>query len=274
MSGSAAASNLTGTLARGLAVLKVITDTPRPMMLGEIAAACALDQSTTLRLLRSLEEAQYIIRMRGSKNYIPSPQAMRPLSLMHPIEQFRRDTANVITALAEAAEQTVVLALFVGTERMVVDIVQRPGSISPYYDNWLRGPLHATATGKAFLTTKSVEDRKALLGQGPFKEYTPHTITDSSELDEDLSKINTLGYVRSEDEYKVGLTAISTPIWSWNKNAIGCLTITGPSDAFKGEKVDQAGKAIVQSAQMVLYHARTLLFLEEFSDKMTPVSAG
>lgn len=251
----------------------MIIDSPRPMMLGEIAAACALDQSTTLRLLRSLEEAQYIIRMRGSKNYIPSPQAMRPLSLMHPIEQFRRDTANVITALAESVEQTVVLALFVGMERMVVDIVQRPGSISPYYDNWLRGPLHATATGKAFLATMSVEDRKALLGQGPFEEYTPHTITNPGELDKDLNEVNALGYVRSEDEYKVGLTAISAPIWSWNKNAIGCLTITGPSDAFNGEKLAQSGKAMVQSSQMILYHARTLLFLEGFSDRMASGSA-
>jgi len=43
-----------GALARGLAVLKALIAAPQPMTLGDVATAVKLDQSTTMRLLRSL----------------------------------------------------------------------------------------------------------------------------------------------------------------------------------------------------------------------------
>lgn len=261
------APNPIGTLARGLTVLNAVIESPHPMMLAEIAALCGLDQSTTLRLLRSLEESSYVVRMRGSKRYLPSPHAMRPLSLMHPVEQFRRDASSILADLAEKTDQTAILALFIGNERMVIDIEQRPGSLSPYYDNWLKGPMHATGVGKALLASMTPESRKAILGPGPFPAFTAYTITDPETLEANLAMVDTLGYVYSRDEHHVGLTAVSALISSWSRTAIGCLTVTGHSSVLTDEKLAQVGEELVRCAQIIRYQTTTLRFLEHFSDR-------
>jgi len=74
----------TGTLARGLQVMDLLLQARQPMTLAEIADAVALDHSTTLRLLRSLEELKQVIRLGQGKKYLCSPKALRPLPLLHP----------------------------------------------------------------------------------------------------------------------------------------------------------------------------------------------
>lgn len=236
-------------------------------MLAEIAGLCGLDQSTTLRLLRSLEGANYVLRMRGSKRYLPSPHAMRPLSLMHPVEQFRRDTSGILSGLAETSDQTAILALFIENQRMVVDIAQRPNSLTPYYDNWLKGPLYATGVGKALLASMTPEGRKAILGPGPFKAFTAHTITDPEKLEANLATVDSLGYVCSRDEHHVGLTAVSALITSWSQTSIGCLTVTGHSSTLDDEKLAEVGEELVRCAQLIRYQTTTLRFLEHYLDR-------
>src|SRR5690606_3551949 len=80
-----------GALARGLAVLRALIAAPQPMLLGDVATAVKLDQSTTHRLLRSLEDAGHVIRVQGGKRYLASPKALFPLPLLHPLALFRRE---------------------------------------------------------------------------------------------------------------------------------------------------------------------------------------
>ncbi|RYF46697.1 MAG: hypothetical protein EOO27_38855, partial [Comamonadaceae bacterium] len=85
---------LSGTLLRGLAVMDVLLAARQPLSLIEVANRVQLDQSTTLRLLRALESVSQVIRIGDGKRYLASPKAMRPLSLRHPLEQFRRESSH------------------------------------------------------------------------------------------------------------------------------------------------------------------------------------
>jgi IclR family acetate operon transcriptional repressor len=254
-----------GTLARGLAVLKVVIDSPQPLTLAEIAAQSGIDQSTTLRLLRALEDSEYIVRSFSLKRYLPSPRAIRPLPLSHPIEQFRRETARTLSELADNLGQTVILALFIGSERMIVDVAQRSGSLSPYYDTWLKSPVHATAVGKVLLLSADPAMRQAILGPEPFEQHTAHTITKLSQLESDLNLSKERGYIVARDEYQIGLTAIGAPISTWNDYTVGCLAVTGHTRSFDGEKLDEAGLAVKRAAQFVPYQANSLHMLEQIA---------
>lgn len=267
---SAADETPVGTLARGLVVLNVVIDSPQPLSLAEIASQSRLDQSTTLRLLRALEDSKYVVRSPGLKRYLPSPRAIRPLPLLHPIEQFRRDTATVLSDLAEEVGQTVVLALFVGFERLVVDIAQRPGSLSPYYDTWLTGPVHASAVGKSLLLNLDADSRRSLLGPEPFRRFTPSTIVDYAAFEADLRISRERGYAATRNEYRIGLTAIGATISTWSGYSVGCLVVTGHSRSFEEEqRFEQTGAAVRRAADLIPFKANSLRLVEQLSRTRT-----
>ena len=133
-------SERSGTLFRGLTVLETLTQALQPMSLAEIAAATGLDQSTTHRLLKVLDENQYVVRIGGSRRYCASPKLLHPLPLLHPLDELRREAAPLLKDLALRLRLTTVFVVFVGWERLVLDVAQVPGSLTPYYSTWLEGP--------------------------------------------------------------------------------------------------------------------------------------
>lgn len=249
---------LVGTLARGLAVLDVMLAARQPLSLAEIALLAELEQSTTLRLLRALEDSAYAVRNAQTRKYSPSPKAMHPLALLNPVDQLRRETGSVVRDLANELHQTIVFVLFVGYERMVLEIAQTPGSLSPFYGTWLRGPLHGSGGGKSLLLTMPPDDRRALLGPEPFPAWTPATITTWAHLDADLALSAQRRYVVARDEQRVGVTAIGAPVRTWTGSAAGCLVMTGLSRDLDARRTAQCGERLCQAAQLLVYQAPSL----------------
>lgn len=249
---------LAGTLARGLAILDTILDAPQPLMLGEIAALTRLDQSTTLRLLRTLEESGYLIRLAESKRYAPAPKAVLPLPLMHPINQLRRESHQILADLARGLGETVVMVLYLDTERMVTDVAQAPGSLTPYYSTWLKGPLHGSGSGKSLLLSLNADQRDAVLGPAPYKQETPHTIIDRDRLGQDLEMSERRGYVVARDEHFVGLTAIGANIPTWTNGQVGCLVVTGHTRDMDEPRTATIGEELARVAKLMPYQIGSL----------------
>ncbi|SAK56058.1 IclR family transcriptional regulator [Caballeronia hypogeia] len=249
---------LVGTLARGFAVLDTMLAARVPLTLAEIAGLSHLDQSTTLRLLRALEEGGFIVRHALARRYSPSPKAIHPLALLHPVEQLRRETSPVLRELANELQQTVVFILFIGAERMVVEIAQTPGSLSPFYGTWLRGPLHGSGAGKSLLLGLTDDERRALLGPEPYAAWTPHTLSAWSDLRADLERSAERGYVVGRDEQRVGITAIGAPVGTWTGTHAGCLVMTGLTRDFDEARTSECGEKVRDAANLLLYQAPSL----------------
>ena len=249
---------LSGALARGLAVLDVILDTPQSLTLAEIAQRARLDLSTTMRLLRTLEESRYVLRIDNGKRYAGSPRATMPLPVLHPIKQFRREVFPTLTELSIAVKATVVLVAFLEAERIVIEIAQVAGSLAPYYRTWLNGPLHGSGSGKALLATFPEERREALLGPGPYRAVTQYSITDPARLREDLEKGTRQGYYVARDEHIVGLTAISANIPTWRGGAVGCFVMTAHSRDCTDKHTAFAGEQLHRAAELIRHQAHSI----------------
>lgn len=248
----------TGTLVRGLAILDVLTSTQQPLSMADIAASTGLDQSTTLRLLRALEESEYVIRNEESKRFLPSPRLLRPLPLLHPIEQMRRESDPVLRSLSARVRRTALLVLFVGSERLVLDIAMYPGSLVPYYGNWLRGPLHATAGGKLVLLSMQEDRRQAMAGPEPFEAATPCTLTQWKALEENLVLCAQRGFAVSHGEHRLGVTEVAAPIRSWTGAIVGCLVAGGNSSELEGDAINLLGAEVKQSSELLVFNTPSL----------------
>lgn len=247
-----------GTLARGLTILQVVAQAPQPLSLAEIATAASLDQSTTHRLLKTLEETQYVVKIGATRRYCASPNLLHPLPLLHPLDQLRREAAPALKELSLRLRLTTILVVFVGAERLVLDIALVPGSLTPYYSTWLKGPMHATAGGKALLVGMTEAQRASLIGLGPFDACTPQTLTDSRALNDDLQRSAARGYVVSHDEHRQGVTNLSAPISRWTGGAAGCLIASSPSSDIDDERIAAVGLELKRASELLVYQAPSL----------------
>ncbi|PKP72369.1 MAG: IclR family transcriptional regulator [Alphaproteobacteria bacterium HGW-Alphaproteobacteria-5] len=248
----------TGTLVRGLSLLEAVSAGAAPMSLGELSAAADLDQSTTLRLLRTLEDEGYVVRNDATRRYSPSPKLLHPLPLRHPVQQLRRDCLRALTDVAQETGCTVILVLFMDMQRMVLEIGTTPDSLTPYYGPWLTGPLHATGVGKALLASLPSQRRGQLLRAAPLERFTDSTILDPEVLERQLDDMAVSGFVASREEYRPGVTNIAVKLQSWSDITVGCLNATGRAADLDDAGVVRVAAALKRAADLVVYQSPSL----------------
>lgn len=257
-------SERSGALPRGLSILREMLSAPQPLTLGEIANLAKLDQSTTSRLLRSLESVGFVVRLEDRKRYAPAPQAAFPLPFLHPLDRLRREIQPILEHSLTTFGDTAVLILYVGTRRMVVDIAHKGGSPVSDSSNWGEGPLHATSSGKALLAGFTSAERRAALGPEPYSAETGKTITDFATLNAQIELAAERGYASAQDEQLTGLTAIAANISVRAGSSIGCLCIMGHSRDFPQPRIDALGTELVQAAKLLPHQVLSLRAAAQF----------
>lgn len=239
-----------GTLQRGLAILRILAEAMTPLSSREIAEAVGLNDSTTHRLLQTLKDEGYVCRDE-SKRYHASPDALLPLSLYHPLHQLRREVSDTLRGLRDQLGMTSSLIVFVGIERLVLDI-SAAIDISPYYNTHLTAPLHASASGKILLMGMPRQRQTQLLGAPPYQSYTQHTITELEPFLEELELTRSRGFASNLDENFVGLCAAAAPVYAMGREGpVACLTVAGASEKFQGERLPEVGRVLRERADLI-----------------------
>lgn len=241
--------NDSGTLQRGFAILELLIEATRPLTARDIADAIQVNDSTVHRLLQTMREIGYVCRDE-SKRYHASPKAFLPLTIYHPLNLLRRDAFEPLRILREQFGLTASFIVFVGTERLVLDVSGVTGMLTPYYDTYLKSPLHASASGKILLQTLAPHVRAELLGPAPYHAFTPKTITDPDVLARELDETARRGYAVNLDENFVGISAMGAPILCGPEQAAGCLLLAGTSDRFTKPRIEEIGQALREKANL------------------------
>ena len=241
-----------GALQRGLLLLELMQQAARPLTLTELSEMAGLHTSTIHRLLQTLLQTEHVFRDIG-KRYYAGPKAYLPLSMEHPFNLLRRDAYDTLRALRDRFDVTCALNLFIGTERLVLELAAASDSLSPYYQTHLKSPLHAAATGKLLLLNFPPEVRAEMLGPSPYPRYTSRTITDPEELRLELERTAERGYAVAWNENFEGISAVAGPIMPNSGRAFGAITLAGPSSYFAPEIQPEMGMATRRAAELLAF---------------------
>lgn len=213
---------------RAIAVLSAFSD-GRSLRVSEVAQRAGLGQSTTSRLLATLEALDFVDRDPVSSLYRMGP-AVVPLAGValnqHPVHRAARQPAQELAA-----------ALGLG-----VNVSVRRGDSLFYLCNFegraaprsfvligQRNPLHATGMGKCLLLALSAQERRALLPD--LHGYTPTTVTSHDELDEVIASVRHKGYAVEREELALGRACVAAPILDDSGDVVAALSISGPLSA-------------------------------------------
>lgn len=246
-----------GLLKRGFAVIAVLVEATHPLTLREIAEATQLSDSSLHRLLQSLCEAGYVVRD-GARRYHASSRALVPLTIYHPLNVLRRDAAESLCALRDEFGLTSSLIVFAGMERLILDVWGASGTLSPYYGTHLDNPLHVSAAGKLLLLTLSLAERDAVLGPSPYEALTPASITTAAAFAEELEQVSVKGFSTNIDENFVGFSAVAVPIICGPNQIVGCLVLTGPTERFVDERIQEMGNSLRNAARLISFGSQSV----------------
>jgi DNA-binding IclR family transcriptional regulator len=194
---------------RVFAILEACAASHRTLSLADLARMTGLPKATLHRLcwrlcaLGALEHHADGFRI--------GPRLFALGAINPTIQRLRVQSMPFLHSLSAETGLVADLGVLEGDKALLVDEVFAQGKPIPRMVGALM-PLHATAVGKALLSAISVGRYKTLLGDEPLQSFTPHTITGTDRLLEELAVAVETGVVYSREEWRLGLSAIAAPL--------------------------------------------------------------
>jgi DNA-binding IclR family transcriptional regulator len=201
--GDAEPTGLIRSVSRALRIIERVGASPRPVPVKVIARQCDLRLATAYHLVRTLCYEGYLVRLK-SGDYVVGPQVAERFHEM--VDAFHRPPRahTVLQHLAERTDHTAYLAT-ISTDRLViVDMVE--GTRSPWLEDLqvgLETATHATALGKALLTTLPRRSRRRMLAAHGLRRFTPNTPTDPREVEAEVNTMRPGELVTESGQFRV-----------------------------------------------------------------------
>lgn len=203
-------SDLIRSVSRALRLLEEVGDHPAGINPKRLASRCGIRLATAYHLLRTLRYEGYLERL-PTGDYVLGPaiaerfrDLMTALAQPPPVRDVLRDLAGLIG-------HSVYLARFVEGRVTITQVVEGPRS--PPLEDLVVGfcdGAHATALGKALLSTLSEQERCTYLREAGLRPFTPLTITHSAALVADLRDGVRRGVFTETEQYRGGVGCVAT----------------------------------------------------------------
>lgn len=221
-----------------------------PMRAADVAAQSGLGQSTTSRLLATLETLEFVERDAVSGTYRLGPGA---ISLggaalnAHPIHRHARSVAQHLAGQLGLGAN---VAIRQSADLFYLCNFEGRLAPKPYTLTGQRNPLHATALGKCLLLGTTPEQRRSLLGD--LRRFTASTVESHEALDEALEQVRARGYSTEQEELAFGRACLAAPILGPGGDVIAGLSVSGPLSAIQlPERQEELSRAVIEAADTI-----------------------
>jgi len=208
---------------RILGVFECFTPDADSLTLQEIADRIALPKSTAFRIVQSLEQVGYLVRLENQQ-YCLSFRFTRLAGMVKSTLGIREISRPIMTELCTRTLETVSLHTISGRNRVCIDVMH---AASPLRSVTQPGEQIALVTGSAAKVLMAYMPQAEL---GPILTQAARTTKRTkTDLVAELAKIRANGYAASHGERVQGLSAVSAPIKDVNDQVRYCISVNGPS---------------------------------------------
>ncbi len=227
---------------RACRLLDEVIKAGQPVTVGELARRTDLHQSTTSRLLVSLERHGFVER-EGARGRVRMGQGLLRLMESRSSRQVLLEAAEpILKELGRATNETVNLGIPVTGGVDHIAQVDAPHILAT--TNWVGRviPLHCSSTGKVFLAFGTVE-----LPNGPLEQLTAATLANRSELEAELAIVRRRGFATLIDELEPGLRAVAAPVVGSRGEVVAALAVSGPAVRLPKRRLHQHAELLAQA---------------------------
>ncbi|WP_437889538.1 glyoxylate bypass operon transcriptional repressor IclR [Phytobacter sp. V91] len=241
------------SLTRGLKLLESIAESRGSVALTELAQQAGLPNSTTHRLLTTMQQLGFVRQVGelghwsvGAHAFIVGSSFLQSRNLMaivHPI----------LRTLMENSGETVNLAVLDQSDHqaIIIDQVQCTQLMRMSAPIGGKLPMHASGAGKAFLANLNDDQVSGLLHRKGLHAYTHATLVSPVHLKEDLAQIRKRGYSFDDEEHALGLRCVAACIYDEHGLPFAAISISGPISRITDDRVTELGAMAIKGAKEV-----------------------
>ena len=213
-------------------ILEAYDDDHTRMTLSEISDRVGLARTTCLRLLGSLEEGGYLVRVSDQDlRYCLSLKVLNFARFVDRTLDIRTIARQLILDLAQRTESTVTLNVRDGSQRVCIDVALPNTQLMRVVNVGDRLPLPQGAIGRVLAAYCSDAELDRIL-----ERNRGELNIDRIGLRRRLKQIRDRGYDIAFGERIPGTTAAAAPVFETNGEVSHCLSIIGPSIAIDNRK--------------------------------------
>lgn len=220
-------------LSRAMSILEMLVDEPAGVRVTDLATAMRMNRAIPHRILTELCELGYVIQDKDSERYCATLKVgslgLRQLERASVMDWSQEELARLAAQSQELARVSIASG---ATLRFVAQAQGASGSLIVNSPLRAEVALHATASGKAFLSTLPSAEVERIVGKRGMPGLTGETLTSVDALEDELAKVRSDGYALVEQEAEQGVSAVAAaivPPQAADGRAVGAVSVAGPS---------------------------------------------
>jgi len=245
-------TKINNSVVKALQILEILAVTGGEMRLQDIAAQAQLPASTTLRMVNTLVCCGYLNQSSSTQKYYISYKLSSLSSYISGNNSLIKTAQPFMDTLGQLSKETVTLAiedngqaLFLGIEDRYVQSVRVEHRIGS------RSFLHISAVGKIFLLNYSLDQIKAIFEKSDKPALTQNTITEYSQLESYLHRMEQANYSINDEESAIGARCIARPIYDFTGRICAAIGISGPSVHLTDSYITSILPALIDTAHQI-----------------------
>ena len=213
---------------RLFALLEVIASKDQFFSLQELSEETQLPKPTLHRMLQQLETAGLLQRSVDGRHYGTGVRLRRLAEklLLNDVSHGARHA--VLRHLVEEVGESCNLTALSGSEVIYLDRVETAAPLRFYLQPGSRVPVHCSASGKIFLSEMTPSQRQRLLAHAPLEAFTPKTLTQIEQLEQEIKQIKRQGFALDNEEFLPGLLCVAMLVPNASGRSNLCVAVQAP----------------------------------------------
>ncbi|PLS21008.1 IclR family transcriptional regulator [Neptunicoccus cionae] len=236
------------TVLKALSLIDFFNERRPTIGLSEFSKLSGYHKATTQRFLSALEVKGFVEQDQVSREYLLGPAFLRFSHLREASFPLTEAVNTVLRDLKDATEETAHASLIAGELLANIGVVQSNQINRIIIEPGESLPLHATASGLAYLAFSSPDTVKKALDQ-ELEMHTEGTIINPDEISKMLELIRKTGAAYSDGTYCDDVLGIAAPYFGPNGKVCGAVAISLPTSRATTERkafIEEQVKAAAQ----------------------------
>jgi IclR family KDG regulon transcriptional repressor len=228
------------SLARGLKILDLLSQSQDGISITELAETLGVDKGSASRLVSTLAHYGYAEKDEDTRRFHLGSQVVSLSRSVLTRLPLREAAKPYLRQLMEQTGECAHLAIPAQGKVMYIDQVESPATLRVNAQVGTMNPLHCTALGKVLLAFGDLDFPTRL------DAFTPRTITDPETLRIHLDEIRRLGYAVDDEEFDLGVRCIAVPVFDFRGKVVGSMGISGPATRVTLEQLPELAATVIE----------------------------
>ncbi len=215
------------TVDKALGLLGFFSEARPEIGLSEIARLSGFNKATARRFLLALEKHGFVEQDAKTRAYRLGPGLLRLARVREAVSPVQTVVQPILEGLMSRIGETAHFSLYAGGSLATIGLVESTKSNRVMLERGEAIPLHATASGIAFMAFARPEIVNSAMGK-TLTGHTAHTTTDKQELRKMLQQVRKAGVAVAKGTYEEGVCGIAAPVIGQDRFARGAVAVAAP----------------------------------------------